>query len=321
MKGKANLLLFLIAAGLLSALILHSDPGAIAKTLSGANLIYVAAAATVTMIIIGAKIMRWKIILGSIGIRLAMKEITQPYAASLFISNITPGRIGEPVRSYYLKRSLGHPISTTLPTVLLERVLDISTLVVFYTLGLSVLYSVVDRTLVAAAVVVALAIISVIFFASNEKILRFAFEKAYDIFKFVPRIRRLGKKIEKLPEKFHAGFMLASKSRHIPLLIAVTVAAWLMEFFIIKLSFLSIGVDMSFIMIMSVASIATIVGLVTFLPGNIGSFEATAALLFTQTVPGIDLATATTGVIIYRLSSLWFALLVCSGSFLKYHHS
>lgn len=320
MKKRADLLLFLIAIGLLFALILHSNPQVIAKTLSRANLVFVAPALAITILIIGVKIVRWRVILESVGINLSLKQITQPYMASLLVSNITPGRVGEPVRSYYLKRSLGHSISRTLPTVLLERILDISTLLIFYISGIFVLYTTISKTFVVAAAIVALGVTVVILFASSKKMLRFVFDRLYQIFKFVPKINKLGKKVEKLPETFHTGFMLASKSRRVPALVMMTLMAWIMEFSIIKFSFLSIGVDIGFVTIASVASIATIVGLMTFLPGNIGSFEATAAVLFTQIVPGVDLATATSGVIIYRLSSLWFALLFCSKSFLKYQY-
>ncbi|MBI2085054.1 MAG: flippase-like domain-containing protein [Candidatus Aenigmarchaeota archaeon] len=322
MKNRlADALLFLVAAGLLSALILHSNPAAIAKTLSKSNPVFVGGALTITSAIILVKIIRWKIILESIKIKLSAAQVAGPYTASLFVSNITPGRVGEPIRSYYLKKSLGHPIANTLPSVLLERLLDISTLMFFYLSGLVLLYSIVDKILAAAALVVAFAVGSVIFFAGNKKLLRATFDKIYNLLEFIPKIRELAKRAEKLPEKFHAGFVLASKSKHVPKLILITLFTWVMEFFIVKLSFLSIGVDMGFLIIASVCSIATVIGLLTFLPGNIGSFEATAALLFTQVVPGMDLATATSGVIIYRISSLWFALLLSLKSFIKYQYS
>ncbi len=322
MKNRLiDTILFLAAGGLLFALILHSDPAAIARTLANSNIIFVLGAMAITATIILVKIVRWQIILESIKIKLPIMQIAGPYTASLFVSNITPGRVGEPIRSYYLKKTHGHSITSTLPSVVLERLLDISTLVVFYLFGLAKLYSVVDKVLVAAAAAVAFAIGSVIFFAGNKKLLKAAFDKIYHLLKFIPKIRDLGRRAEKLPEKFHAGFVLASKSEHMPKLILITISTWLMEFLIVKASFFSIGIDMDFLIIVSVCSIATIIGLLTFLPGNIGSFEATAALLFTQAVPGIDLATATSGVILYRISSLWFALLLSSKSFLKYQYS
>ena len=166
--------------------------------------------------------------------------------------------------------------------MVLERLLDISTLLVFYVFGLFTLYSAVNKILIAAAAIVALAAVSVVFFAGNKKLLGSAFNKIYNFMKFIPKIRELGKRAEKLPAKFHAGFVLASKSKHVPKLVFLTVVTWVMEFLIIKLSFFSIGVDIDFLVITAVCSVSTIIGLLTFLPGNIGSFEATASLLFTQ---------------------------------------
>ncbi|MBI4168287.1 MAG: flippase-like domain-containing protein, partial [Candidatus Aenigmarchaeota archaeon] len=119
-------------------------------------------------------------------------------------------------------------------------------------------------------------------------------------------------------DNFHSSFKLVTKSNKMAAVFMITLLGWLMEFSIIKLSFLSIGVNVEFLLILSVASLSTIISLLTLLPGNIGSFEASSAILMTQVVPNLDLATATSGILIYRFSSLIFALIVTSGSFLRY---
>ncbi len=319
MRNKlVDVLLFVLAFGLLALLVANSNPLAVMNTLQTANIAVIFGALAVTTTVVALKIARWRLLLESIGIKLGYGDIVRPYMASLFISNITPGRVGEPVRSYYLKKDLGHPISQTLPTVLLERILDISTLAAFYVLGLFVLYAALNKILVAGISFVILLILSVIAVAGNKRLLRLIFSKTYQLFKFIPRIKRLEKRVEKLPDTFHRGFVLASKSRVMPVLVLITFLSWLMEFMTVKLSFLSIGIDIDFATVAAVASVATIIGLLTFLPGNIGSFEATAAFFLAQAVPGMDLATATSGILIYRFSSLWFALLLASKFFLKY---
>ncbi len=319
MRNKfVDILLFVLAFGLLALLVANSNPLAVIDTLRTANIAVIFGGFAVTTMVIALKLVRWRLLLGSIGIELDYSDIVRPYMASLFISNITPGRVGEPVRSYYLKKDLGHPISQTLPTVLLERILDVSTLAVFYILGLFVLYATLNKMLVAGISFVILLILSVILVAGNKRLLRLVFNKAYQLFNFIPSIKRLEKRIEKLPDTFHRGFVLAYKSRAMPVLVLMTFFSWLMEFTTIKLSFLSIGIDINFAIVVAVASVATIIGLLTFLPGNIGSFEATAAFFLSQAVPGMNLATATSGILIYRLASLWFALLLASKFFLRY---
>ncbi|MFH0889601.1 MAG: lysylphosphatidylglycerol synthase transmembrane domain-containing protein [Candidatus Aenigmatarchaeota archaeon] len=314
-----NIALSLAAVALLAVLIVNSNPSAIVKTLSNANPVFVAGALFVTVSIIAIKIVRWRLLLDAIGIKVTAAEITKPYMASLFISNITPGRVGEPVRSYYFKRSLGYPISKTLPTILLERILDMSALAAFYIFGLFTLVAFLNKLLAIGIGLVVLGLILVFVAASNKRLLTFLFDRFYSLFKFIPAIKKLRKKLEKLPGNFHAGFILASKSRQMPLIIIITLIAWVMEFLIIKLSFLAINVNVPFTVIASIASVATIIGLLTFLPGNIGSFEASAAFFLTQAVPNMTLATATSGILLYRISSLLFALLISSPSFIGYH--
>ena len=320
-KRLGDLLLFLIAIGLLSALILHSNPNMIIKTLSGANLIFVFAALAVTLSIIGVKIVRWSMLLNAIGVKLTLKQITQPYMASLFLSNITPGRVGEPIRSYYLKKSSGYHISKTLPTVVMERIMDLSTVVLFCIFGLFYLSSISNPFLLIGIGVMILGLTIVIGVSLNKKFFNRVLKGSYAALRFVPNVKKLTPKFEKIANNFHSGFSLASKSNEIPALVMITLLGWFMEFSIIKLSFLSIGVNIGFLVILSVASLSTIISLLTFLPGNIGSFEATSAILMTQSSPNLDLATATSGILIYRFSSLIFALIVTSGSFLKYQRS
>ncbi len=311
--------LSLAAVALLAALIANSDPDAIAKTLSKANPVFVVGALFVTVSIIVIKIVRWKLLLKSIGIRVTASEITKPYMASLFISNITPGRVGEPVRSYYLKRSLGHHISKTLPTILLERILDMFMLSLFSMAGVFVLAGSLNMLVLAGIGLIVAGLTTVFVVAGNKKLLTLVFDIFYRMLKFIPRIKKLGSRIRKLPENFHAGFVLASKSKHLAAIAAMTILTWMLEFAIIKLSFMAIGTDVSYEILVSVASISTIIGLLTFLPGNIGSFEASSAFFLTQAVPGMTLATATSGILLYRISSLLFALLISSPSFIGYH--
>ena len=317
-KKIIDLLLFLIAIGLLALLIINSNPVTVFNTLSTANVTFIFGAVIITATIILVKIIRWKLLLESIGIKLTKQQIIKPYMASLFVSNITPGRVGEPIRSYYLKRDTGQAISKTLPTVVLERILDLSTLAVFYALGLFVLRTVLNEALIVGIGLIIVIIVVVTLTASSKRVLKLVFNSVYKLFKFIPKIRALRKRIEKLPNNFHSGFVLTTKGKHMSAIVAITIFAWLMEFSILKLAFLAIGVEVPFVILMSVASISTIVALLTFLPGNIGSFEAASAFLLVQVVPTIDLATATSGILLYRLSSLWFALLLSSKYFIKY---
>jgi glycosyltransferase 2 family protein len=84
---------------------------------------------------------RWRILLGNVG--LTDKTIRLPSTAGLleiimlswFANCVVPAKLGDAYRGYLLKRSAGAPFSTTLGTILAERIVDM--LVLFGLLALA----------------------------------------------------------------------------------------------------------------------------------------------------------------------------------------
>ncbi len=112
---------------------------------------------------------------------------------------------------------------------------------------------------------------------------------------------------------FHKGFVLATREKNILIPLLMTAAAWVLESGVVYFSFLAIGIHIPFYIALSVFSLSLLVGLMTFLPGNIGSFEATAVVLLMKS-QNLGVADAMAGIMIYRLCTLWFVLIV-SGKF------
>lgn len=310
---KLDMALFSLSFLLLALLLANSNPSKVFSTLLAANPFFVLASLATIVLIISLKLIRWKIIMDKIGIKRPLGVLLGPYLASLFLSNITPGRVGEPSRSYYLKRKTGDSFSLSLSTVVLERIMDLSVMAAFSLLGAYFLSGFLPNIITLVIFIAIMIIATALIVSSNKTALSFFLRLFYNVFKFVPFIRRFEKKMEHFLNNFHKGFALATREKNIIGPLIMTTLAWILEAGVIYLSFLSIGISIPFHIVLSVFSISLLIGLMTFLPGNIGSFEASAVLMLmqSQNLPMVD---ATSGIMIYRICSLWFALIV-SGKF------
>ena len=90
--------------------------------------------------------------------------------AGMSASNLTPGKIGEPVKSYLLKKTEGISISRTLPSVVMERVFDVFSVIIISLVGLGIVKLPANVTLVLFAIVLFyLSAIMLMFYISAKK--------------------------------------------------------------------------------------------------------------------------------------------------------
>ncbi|MFH1106246.1 MAG: lysylphosphatidylglycerol synthase transmembrane domain-containing protein [Candidatus Aenigmatarchaeota archaeon] len=316
---KLDIALFSLSFLLLALLLSNSNPSKVFSTLLEVDALFIAASVATITIIIAVKLTRWKIILDSIGIKRPLKTLLGPYLASLFLSNITPARVGEPSRSYYLKKATGDSFSLSIATVVLERIMDLSVMALFSLVGIYFLSAFLPGEVSITIGVVISIIIIALLLSSNKKILSWFIIRVCAILKKIPRIKnaplinRLEKGMEHFLSNFHKGFVLATREKNILIPLLMTAAAWVLEAGVVYFSFLSIGIHVPFYIALSVFSLSLLVGLMTFLPGNIGSFEASAVILLMRS-QNLGVAEAMAGIMIYRLCTLWFVLIV-SGKF------
>ncbi len=312
---KLDAILFSLSFLLLALLLANSNPSKVFSTLLTANLFFVLASLVTISIIISIKLFKWKTIMDSVGIKRPFGVLLGPYLASLFLSNITPGRVGEPSRSYYLKKATGDSFSLSISTVVLERIMDLSVMAAFSLIGAYFLSGSLPNIVTLAIFIAITIIVAALIISSNKKALAFFLRLFYNTFKFIPLIKRFERSIGHFLNNFHEGFALATREKNIIAPLIMTVLAWVFETGVIYFSFMAIGIQVPFHILLSVFSISTLIGLVTFLPGNIGSFEAASVLMLMQS-QNLSLSDATSGIMLYRLCTLWFVLAFSSKFFL-----
>ncbi len=70
------------------------------------------------------KSLRWQVLLSSLGIAISKMKAISLHWLGVFVGFVTPGRIGEAIKVYFLKNK-GHSAFHSLFSVILDRVVDI----------------------------------------------------------------------------------------------------------------------------------------------------------------------------------------------------
>jgi len=304
---KKKVIPLILAIVIFAAWFYFSNPAKMLESIAGANVAFVLTAVTLTLVSISLKAFRWQTLLKGIKIRIPFSLAFSSFISATAISLLTPGRMGEPVRGLILKKKNGTPFSETLPLIIIERVMDLIVALSFAIAGIltigSMLSAEIQFFLKLSAVVSAAALAVVLAALFSEKFGRML----VGIFLKVPKTAKLKPKIEHVAESFYVSSRKIKPVVIIPAL-ALTILAWIIEGAILFFAIKSIGFDMSLIAAVEIISLVQIIGLVSSLPGGLGSVETVLTLLLLPFLLALPAASAAT--IIYRFASLWVGMAI-----------
>jgi uncharacterized protein (TIRG00374 family) len=126
----------LIGLGILALILLKLDLEATVATLAGVRWGYLLLAVAINPLLFGIKSWRWRELLRMQGIGYRWLDAFLAFVAGLFLGLVTPGRVGEMGKAFYLKQDLGVAVSEGLANVLMDRLFDLYTILVLGAAGL-----------------------------------------------------------------------------------------------------------------------------------------------------------------------------------------
>ena len=115
------------------------------------------------------KALRWMYLLGILGEQVSPYQAVATYFASLLLGILTPGRLGEFTKVYYLHRSIGTDLGRGLSSALADRLYDLAILVAVAIAGLVWLHP--PLGIVLSLVVLGVGILATILWRRRSKIL------------------------------------------------------------------------------------------------------------------------------------------------------
>ena len=240
------------------------------------------------------RFVRWEIYLRMLGIRVPLRSSFSIFLAGLAMT-ITPGKVGEFLKSYLLKEGHGVPMATSAPVVFVERVGDLLGLILLASVGVAAYRPEAIPVLVVASVVSVAAIVIL----QSPPLTRLTLA----VVRKLPVGEKVAPKIDELLRASRA--LLGFKALSVGLVLAT--AAWFCECAGYWLAFGGFGVEGFELDLATFGySFSTLAGVVS--PGGIGVTDTMLIKIAQHAGVGVDLATATAASFIVRVCTLWFAV-------------
>lgn len=244
------------------------------------------------------RFLKWQYYLGIVSVRVPRGESFAAFLAS-FALTVTPGKVGEVVKSYLLKRSRGIPIAVTAPIVVAERLTDLIALLILAFVGLSTYAAGVEALVLSSAVVAGGLVLLATVPAMLWLISRFE------------RIPWIGPRAAPRLRVAYASMRALIGLRPLLVAIALSVVGWGLE--CLAFDWVIGGFDAGRPALVAATFLyasTTVLGALTFLPGGLGVTEGGLSVGLVQLglLPTESVAVAATYLI--RFATLWFAVVL-----------
>jgi uncharacterized protein (TIRG00374 family) len=239
------------------------------------------------------RFLKWHYYLKVIKAKVNFGESFLVFNSALSLS-FSPGKIGDLIKSVFLKESHKIEISKTASIVLVERITDFTSLLLISIIGAFVFNY--GHGAVLAVSFFFLILITVLSVPSFGK----------KIILYLGKIKFLHKILEPFEIAYNTSNQLLFPSRLL-LMTLLSLISWFFEclgFYIILINF---KVQISVFGASFIYAFSTIIGAVTMLPAGIGFTEGSLTFLLIQNGSTKDIAVAAT--LLVRFVTLWFAVL------------
>ena len=285
------LLLGLLTAAVFGGLVAYGDFREIGRTLvSPSAYVGLAAAAGLAMVNYALRYLRWWMYLWALGINVPQSVSLPVFVAGLALS-ITPGKVGELLKSVWLNRKAGVPVAASAPAVVMERLTDVASVAL---LGLAGVFLLPPAIAITIGALLAVALLAGLLAASRYGAAALR----------LPLLRRWQ---EPLAQSQDGLRRLMSP----PLLLAAVflgALAWAAEGIALWIIILALGEAVAPPAALAISAAAALVGAITALPGGLVGFEGSMAALLSQA--GLSASSAALATLLVRLATLWLAVLI-----------
>ncbi len=294
-KIRRNILISLAVAGLLYlGFSIYADFDHVALAFTRFNWLLFPVLLLLTLMNYLTRFLKWDYYLSLLNIKIKKIDSFSIFMSGLIMS-VTPGKMGELLKSYLVKEITKTPISKTAPIVLVERITDFVSLIFITLIGAYIFNY--GREIVLAVGAFFLVILILI---SNKKI-------ALPIINSLEKIKYLKKHLGSIHDAYESSYQML---RPVPLIkmTLLSLVSWSFECFGYHLILINFNIEVSFLWAAFSYGFATIVGAISMLPGGLGVTEGSLTFLLIQNNYPKDVAVASTFII--RVVTLWFAVVI-----------
>jgi uncharacterized protein (TIRG00374 family) len=246
----------------------------------------------------GTRALRWHLYTRGLGLGVSLPRDTLYYFAG-FSMSVTPGKVGEALRLWFLRRGHGHGYERTLALIAADRIADATAMVLIALIGIALL----QASVVAIAPMAVITLVAV-FLALRPRTLAIMVGWGYAIIRRWPRLfARLRIAVKQLTKLGSPWRLMAALSLSLVGWFAEVLQVW----WVVRVLGGSIDIWGSAVAF----SVSMVVGSATMLPGGLGAAEIGMVALLTQRGVSFEIAVTTTALV--RVTTLWFSVALGMG--------
>ena len=240
---------------------------------------------------------RQLLLLKTIDINLSFGQNLTLYLAGLSMV-VTPGSLGQMIKSHYLERNYNQNLLRTLPLALVERYYDVLAMLSFIVISMAV-YNIVILLVPVLILTSLLAVITLVI-------------KHHGLLHFFQRhlVLKIGffKKHEMNSIEFQKTLSFLLTKKIMTCAFSLSMAAWFFEAIGIFLCFNALKIDLNFGLTTAFGFSSVLLGAISFIP--VGAFVTEISFVQLLSRYGYEISTATALVLLMRLSTLWYSTVI-----------
>ena len=298
--------LFIAVVAAITATVMFSDSGRVIKLLSEIDPVWLPLIFSSVIFNYLLRFIKWNYFLGIVGAKVPLKDNLWVFF-SAFTMVLSPGKIGELVKSFLLRGRFDIPVAQTAPVVMAERLTDLLGLMTLCLIGFSQ-FAFGGRTILVVAILLGLIIVSI-----TRPWIWHQLEAVATKF---PKLSKLKHPIKIIQNSLRDLFSFKS------LLFTTILSAisWAGEGIALYLIFRALQVEIPMLLMVSIFAHAfsSIIGALSFLPGGLLVTEGTLGMFFVFVK--IADAQAVSATFLIRAVTLWFAVILGTTIFLLGHN-
>lgn len=270
-----------------------ADFKSVAQAFSQFHYSYIPLILFLTLIDYIIRAIKWDFYLRTLKIRIKIKDSFTIFLSGLAMS-ITPARLGEMFKSYWLNKLNGTEISRTVPVVIVERITDLFGLAILAAISFSS-FSYGKWVIIGIMVVLVLVVIIIRSRRMSIRIMNFSDR--------IPVLKRFSGGLRNSYESAYILFGL----KNLVIAIILSVISWGFECLALYYVLIAFGFNQSVLLSIFIFSFATLAGAVSMIPGGLIMAEGSMTLLLVL-LAQIPEGIAASSTIIVRICTLWFGI-------------
>ncbi len=307
MKKRWQILIgVLVSVGFVALAMRGLELAKVGQYLSEANYAWLIPGILVYFVAVWARTWRWHYLLRPVKV-VPLSDLFPLVCIGYFGNNVYPARIGEVLRAFGLRGTEGVPVSTSLATIIVERVFDglVMLLFVFFALpfvDVQQIPSIYRTTIIGFSIFFLMALLVFLWMAVDQR--RATAVYIFFADRLIPK--RVRPQLDAIFYRFLEGLSFLRNGRDVLMVFATSVVIWLTE--TVKYWFVmhAFAFSVSFIGLMLMNGVVNLATTLPSAPGYIGTFEIGARVLEAL---GVDYGLAF-GYTIVLHAALWFPITI-----------